>query len=127
MMNDRVKNLGVRTIAWGLACGGLLLVVIGFLRIRSEDNIVLQLPYLASDGLGGVALIGFGAMLCIQQQMRQQAARAAAVTESLEEWKDAALAEIRVFLQTTTLELEVRAPAANHRRENVNASLSAAV
>jgi hypothetical protein len=119
-MNERVRNLAVRMVAWGLAATGLLFVLFGLLGVRREANIALQLPYLASDGVGGLALIGVGAMLCIQQQMREQAARSAVSTAALEEWKEAALAEVRVFLQTTTLELEVRNPAPSHRRDNGN-------
>jgi hypothetical protein len=124
-MNDRVKNLGLRTVAGALAGGGLLLVLLGFLGVRRENDIVLQLPYLASGGIGGLALIGLGTMLFVQQQVAEQATRAAAVTESLEEWKESALAELRLFLETATLELEVRAPASNHRREGVSNSVPA--
>jgi hypothetical protein len=93
-------------------------VLLGFLGVRRNDDIVLQMPYLASGGLVGLALIGLGAMVMIQQQMQEQSRRAAAVTESLEEWKEAALAELRAFLETATLELEVRTPASSHRIES---------
>ena len=40
-----------------------------------------------------------------QQQMQEQSRRAAAVTESLEEWKEAALAELRFGFQRPPLPL----------------------
>ena len=110
-MNDRVRDLRLKALAGVLVTGGLVCVLLGFLGVRRNDDIVLQMPYLASGGLVGLALIGLGAIVIIQQQMQEQSRKAAAVTESLEEWKEAALAELRAFLETATLELEVRNPA----------------
>lgn len=121
-MNDRVRDLRLKALAGALVLAGLVAVVLGFLGVRRNDDIVLQMPYLASGGLLGLALISLGALVLIQQQMQEQSRRAAAVTESLEEWKEAALAELRAFLETATLELEVRSPAPAQRLEN-NASV----
>ena len=112
-MNDRIADLGYRALAAALVVAGLVCVLLGYLGVRRENDIVLQLPYLASGGVGGLALIALGAVVLVLEQMRAQTRRAAAVTESLEEWKEAALAELRAFLETATLELEV--PTTNHR------------
>jgi hypothetical protein len=118
-MNDRVRDLRLKALAGVLVAGGLVFVLLGYLGVRRNDDIVLQMPYLASGGLVGLALIGLGAIVIIQQQMQEQSRKAAAVTESLEEWKEAALAELRAFLETATLELEVRNPSApSHRIES---------
>lgn len=122
-MNDRVRDLRLKALAGVLVAGGLVCVLLGFLGVRRNDDIVLQMPYLASGGLVGLALIGLGALVLIQQQMQEQSRRAAAVTEALEEWKDAALAELRAFLESATLELEVRTPAPVHRLENSSPAL----
>jgi hypothetical protein len=124
-MNDRVRDLRLKALAGGLVAGGLVCVLLGFLGVRRNDDIVLQMPYLASGGLVGLALISLGALVMIQQQMQEQSRRAAAVTESLEEWKEAALAELRAFLESATLELEVRNPAPAHRPENSSVSAGA--
>lgn len=111
-MNDNITDLALKVLAGLLIVGGLVAVLVGYLGVRSSDDIVLQLPYFASGGVGGLALLALGALTLVQQQMREQSRRAAAVTESLEEWKEAALLEIRSFLEGSTLELEVLAPAA---------------
>lgn len=112
-MNNRLGDLGYKALAAALVVGGLVCVLLGYLGVRRNDDIVLQLPYLASGGIGGLALIALGAVVLVLEQMRAQSRRAAAVTESLEEWKESALAELRAFLETATLELEV--PVENHR------------
>lgn len=118
-MNNRLTKLGVNMLTGALIAGGLLFVLLGFLGVRRESNIVLQMPYLASGGIGGLALIGLGALVVVQNQIRDQARRAAAVTESLEEWKDAALTEFRAFLEGASLEMELRDPAPlEHPRHN---------
>ena len=109
-MNDRLSALALKALAGVLIVAGLVCVLLGYLGVRKQDDIVLQMPYLASDGLFGLALIALGGIVLIQHQMREQTRRAARVTEELEDWKDAALAELRAFLETATLELEVRAP-----------------
>lgn len=124
-MNDRVRDLRLKALAGALVLGGLVCVLLGFLGVRRNDDIVLQMPYLASGGLVGLALISLGALVMIQQQMQEQSRRAAAVTESLEEWKEAALAELRAFLESATLELEVRNPAPPQRLENSSVSAGA--
>jgi multisubunit Na+/H+ antiporter MnhG subunit len=112
-MNNRLGELGLKALAAALVAGGLICVLLGYLGVRRNDDIVLQLPYLASGGVGGLALIALGAVTLVTEQMREQSRRAAAVTEALEEWKESALAEMRAFLESATLELEV--PSANHR------------
>ncbi|HUR75545.1 MAG TPA: hypothetical protein VMZ00_14785 [Sporichthya sp.] len=109
-MNDRLSDLGLKALAGVLIVAGLVCVLLGYLGVRGQDDITLQLPYLASGGVFGLALIGLGGILLIQHQMREQSRRAAQVAEELEDWKDAALAELRAFLESATLELEVRQP-----------------
>lgn len=110
-MNDNVTNLALKVLGGVLVVGGLVAVLVGYLGVRSSDDIVLQLPYFASGGIGGLSLLALGALCLVQQQMREQSRRAAQVTESLEEWKEQALLEVRAFLEGATLELEVLAPA----------------
>lgn len=110
-MNDNVTDLALKVLAGLLVVGGLVAVLVGYLGVRSHDDIVLQLPYFASGGVGGLSLLALGALTLVLQQMREQTRRAAAATEALEEWKDAALLEIRAFLEGATLEVEVLAPA----------------
>lgn len=121
-MTSKLRELGATALAGALIVAGLVCILLGYLGVRREEDIVLQLPYLASGGVLGLALIGLGAVLLIQEQMREQVRRAAEVTETLDEWKEQAMAELRAFLEGATIELEVPA-AANHRREDVTTAL----
>lgn len=116
-MNDRLNDLGLKALAVALVVAGLICCLLGYLGVRRNEDVVLQLPYLASGGILGLALIAVGALVLVQEQMREQTRRAAMVTEALDEWKESALAEFRAFLSGATLELEVPA-AVNHRRED---------
>ncbi|MGQ0623896.1 MAG: hypothetical protein ACT4PP_04470 [Sporichthyaceae bacterium] len=122
-MNDRLRDLGYTALAGALVIAGLICVLLGYLGVRNEEDIALQLPYLASGGVLGLALIALGAIVMVKEQMREQARRSAAVTETLEEWKEAAMAELRAFLEGATLDLEITEAAPNHRREPVGSGL----
>jgi hypothetical protein len=118
-VDDRLIDYLLRAGAVILTLVGLVVVLVGYLGVRDQSDIVLQLPYLMSGGLGGLALIGLGALLLIQYQMRLQARRYAEVTDQLEEWKEAALSEVRNFLERAEIEVEITeppAPAAARRR-----------
>ena len=115
-MDDRMIDYLLRVAAGALTALGVVAVLIGYLGVRDQSDLVLQIPYLVSGGLGGLALVGLGALVLIQYQMRVQARRFTELTESLDEWKDAALAEVRGFLEGAELEVEVRPPAANGAR-----------
>ena len=48
---------------WSLVGLGFIFVLVGYLGISREALVAKQLPYLISGGIGGIALVGFGAML----------------------------------------------------------------
>ena len=109
-MNDRVTEYLLRLAAGLLTAAGVVSVLIGYLQLRDESYVVLQLPYLMSAGVGGLVLVGLGALALIQYQMRVQARRYAEVAGQLDDWKQAALAEIRTFLESTHIEVEISDP-----------------
>jgi hypothetical protein len=106
-MNDRMTDYLLKVAAGVLTAAGVLVVLIGYLGVRDKANVELQIPYLLSGGVGGLTLVGLGALALIQQQMRSQARRFAELTDQLDEWKDAALLEIRAFLEGAEIEVEV--------------------
>lgn len=110
-MDDRLTDLLWRGAAVVLTVAGLVAVLVGYLGVRNHSDIVLQLPYFISGGVGGLALMGLGALALIQYQMRLQARRFAEVTDALDEWKEQALAELRGFLEGAQIEVEVLTPA----------------
>jgi hypothetical protein len=56
---------------WILVGLGFLLVLIGYLGISRESVVAKQLPYLISGGIGGIALVGFGAMLVGTEDLKR--------------------------------------------------------
>ena len=115
-MDDRLTDFGMKALAAALTIAGLVAVLVGYLGVRDESHIELQLPYLISGGLGGLVLMGLGALVLIQYQMRVQARRFAEMTDSLDEWKEQALAELRSFLEGAEIDVEVLTPTTNGRR-----------
>ena len=115
-MDDRLTDFGMKALAAALTVAGLVAVLVGYLGVRNQSHIELQLPYLISGGLGGLVLMGLGALVLIQYQMRIQARRFAEMTDSLDEWKEQAIAELRTFLEGAEIDVEVLTPATNGRR-----------
>jgi len=115
-MDDRLTDFGMKALAAALTVAGLVAVLVGYLGVRNQSHIELQLPYLISGGLGGLVLMGLGALVLIQYQMRIQARRFAEMTDSLDEWKEQAIAELRSFLEGAEIDVEVLTPATNGRR-----------
>jgi hypothetical protein len=115
-MDDRLTDFSMKALAAALTVAGLVAVLVGYLGVRDESHIELQLPYLISGGLGGLVLMGLGALVLIQYQMRVQARRFAEMTDTLDEWKEQAIAELRGFLEGAEIDVEVLTPTTNGRR-----------
>ena len=61
-----------------LAGGGLVGVAVGWKGAAASLDVSVQLPYIVSGGLGGLALLGFAAgLLLIQVRRRREARRRA--------------------------------------------------
>ncbi len=116
-MDDRLTDFSMKALAAALTVAGLVAVLVGYLGVRDESHIELQLPYLISGGLGGLVLMGLGALVLIQYQMRIQARRFAEMTDTLDEWKEQAIAELRGFLEGAEIDVEVLTPTTNGRRK----------
>lgn len=56
---------------WILVGLGLILIIVGYLGISREALVAKQLPYLISGGIGGLALVGFGAMLVGTEDLKR--------------------------------------------------------
>lgn len=57
-------------LGWVLIAVGGVLVLIGYIGVSGKDTEALQLPYLASGGFGGLAVIAVGAALLISADVR---------------------------------------------------------
>ena len=49
-MDDRLTDFSMKALAAALTVAGLVAVLVGYLGVRDESHIELQLPYLISDG-----------------------------------------------------------------------------
>jgi hypothetical protein len=56
---------------WILVGLGIILIIVGYLGISREALVAKQLPYLISGGIGGLALVGFGAMLVGTEDLKR--------------------------------------------------------
>lgn len=119
-MDRRQTDFLLKVAAGALTATGVVVVLIGYLGVRDQDDIVLQLPYVVSGGLGGLALIGLGALTLIHYQSRIHTATVAALTGELEDWKERALSELKTelrrFLDSAEIQVEVTAPLPTTRR-----------
>ena len=109
-MDHRLSDFALRLGAGAVTAIGVVVVLVGYLGVRNESDVALQIPYLLSGGLGGLTLVGLGAVCLLQSQLRNQARNNARLVEQLEEWKDAALSELRHFLEGTEIEVSIDAP-----------------
>src|SRR5882724_5785097 len=110
-MDTRLSDYTLRLAAGVCTALGVVVVLVGYLGVRNESDVALQIPYLLSGGLGGLALVGLGSLGLIQYQLRVQARNNARLIEELEAWKESALAEVRRFLEGAQIEVSVEAPA----------------
>jgi hypothetical protein len=66
------RNQWDRLGAWVAIGAGALLLIFGWLGISRVAFTEEQLPYLASGGLGGLFLLGVGAMLWLSADLRDE-------------------------------------------------------
>jgi hypothetical protein len=78
-----------RVLAAVATLAGAILLLVGWFGVSGTGFVSEQLPHIASEGLGGVFLLGLGGMLWLSADLR-------------DEWRE--LRAIRVRLDETTLE-----------------------
>ena len=77
-----------RVFAWAALAAGALTLLLGWLGVSRQVLPAAQIPYIVSGGLGGVFLLGLGAVLWLSADLR-------------DEWRQ--LREINVKLGETSL------------------------
>jgi hypothetical protein len=75
-------------LGWALVVIGGLLVVAGYIGVSGKDSEVLQLPYLASGGIGGLAVVALGSALLISSDVRLDHQRLGRIEGELLELRD---------------------------------------
>ena len=71
-MNNFVVAQWDRVLAWVAVALGLLLLLIGWLGVSDTGYVFEQLPYVVSGGIGGLFLLGLGAMLWLSADLRDE-------------------------------------------------------
>jgi hypothetical protein len=61
-----------RASAWACVVAGAVCLIVGWFGVSGESLPGKQLPYIASNGLGGIFLLGTGAMLWISADLRDE-------------------------------------------------------
>ncbi|MGQ0844019.1 MAG: hypothetical protein ACT4QF_07770 [Sporichthyaceae bacterium] len=61
-----------RTLAAVCVLAGAILLIVGWFHVSDTGFVAEQLPYLASEGLGGLFLLGLGGMLWLSADLRDQ-------------------------------------------------------
>ena len=72
---DLVKVLQAqwdRVAAIAATLAGAILLILGWYHVSDTGFVSKQLPYIASEGLGGVFLLGMGGMLWLSADLRDQ-------------------------------------------------------
>lgn len=67
-----VRGQWDRVAAWVMIGLGALALMLGWLGVRSEALTQKQIPYIISGGIGGVLLVGVGAMLWLSADLRDE-------------------------------------------------------
>jgi hypothetical protein len=105
-----VKAQWDRVAAWIAVAFGALLLFIGWLGVSDSVLPAEQLPYIISGGLGGIALVGIGAMLWLSADLRDEWTELHALARQLERADDNAAAD-----RTPAAAVDVTPPAEDNR------------
>jgi hypothetical protein len=67
-----VRTQWDRVSAWVLVIAGALAIVLGWNGVSEEPLTAQQIPYVISGGVGGLFLLGLGAMLWLSADLRDE-------------------------------------------------------
>lgn len=76
-----VRNQWDRVLAWLLAGAGALALILGWLGVTDTPYSWEQIPFVISGGLGGIYLLGLGAMFWFSADLRDEWRKIDALTE----------------------------------------------
>src|SRR5439155_26897927 len=60
---------------WIITGIGVVFIIVGYLGVSREALVAKQLPYLISGGIGGIALVGVGAVFLGTEDIRRDSGR----------------------------------------------------
>lgn len=74
-----------RVLAAVAVLAGAILLLVGWIGVSGTGFVSEQLPYIASEGLGGVFLLGLGGMLWLSADLRDEWRELRAIRKRLDE------------------------------------------
>lgn len=83
-----VKQQWDRVTAWVAVGLGLLLLLVGWIGVSGTGFVFEQLPYVVSGGIGGLFLLGVGAMLWLSADLRDEWRKLDSLERALRETAD---------------------------------------
>lgn len=84
-----VRNQRDRVAAWCSIGFGVLALLLGWVGVSGTPFPAEQIPYIVTGGLGGLFLLGFGALLWLSADLRDEWRKLDAIEELLREGADA--------------------------------------
>jgi hypothetical protein len=69
---SRAREQWDRVAAGGCVAAGVVMLILGWVGVSGTAYTANQISYLASNGLGGLILLGLGAMLWLSAGLRQE-------------------------------------------------------
>ena len=86
-----VRHQRDRVAAWCCVAVGSLALLLGWLGVSGTPFPAEQIPYIVTGGLGGLFLLGFGAVLWLSADLRDEWRKLDAIEELLRQGADASL------------------------------------
>jgi len=90
-----VREQWDRCTAWVCVAAGALMLILGWVGVERHAIHRRADPYLASNGLGGIFLLGLGAMLWLSADLRDEWRKLDRIEDAIREQGPAALPELR--------------------------------
>ena len=87
-VTDHLRRSWRETVGWTLIVVGAVIAVLGWIGVSGKDLAPLQLPYLASGGVGGLLLTVVGVGLLVAADVRRDRERLARIEGDLVELGD---------------------------------------
>ncbi len=100
-----------RAGAWGCVLAGVITLFVGWLGVSETAYTAKQLPYIAGCGLGGLFLIGTGAMLWLSADLRDEWRKLDRIEQAIRESGTAVLPPVAGNGTTAAERVQRRAPA----------------
>jgi len=67
-----IRLAGDRAAAVALIAMGVIVIVVGWIGVSGEAYTAKQLPFIISGGIGGMCILGLGALLWLSSDLRDE-------------------------------------------------------